>query len=253
MARAGDIGTASLVYEAAMALGAVAHDRSELVLACRQLIEHRPSSGPLVWLAARMLTGPDPGSEAWDAAEMIERDKTGHEVTHALPGDTSVVVVGAGELVGKALLARGDIEVFVADTVGDGDALLYRLDVADRLAVDVPLAGIGQAVLQADLVLLETDLLGPETAISSIGSLQAAAVANAAGIPIWLVAGVGRCLPQSMWEPLRDMVISDEPWEDLHELVPIELITSVIGPGGAIPASEAKFRTDCPVVPELFR
>ena len=76
MARAGDVGTSSLVYEAAMALGAVAHDRSELVLACRQLIEHRPSSGPLVWLAARMLTGPDPGSEGWDAAEMIERDKT---------------------------------------------------------------------------------------------------------------------------------------------------------------------------------
>ena len=71
MARTGDIGTSSLVHEAAMALGAVSHDPAELVLACRQLIEHRPSSGPLVWLAARMLTGADPGNEAWDAAEMI--------------------------------------------------------------------------------------------------------------------------------------------------------------------------------------
>jgi len=236
-----------------MALGAVAHDRSELVLACRQLIEHRPSSGPLVWLAARMLTGPDPGSEAWDAAEAIARDKTGREVTHALGGDTGVVVVGAGELVGAALLARGDIAVFVADTVGDGGGLVYRLDAADRLAVDVPLAGLGQAVLQADLVLLETDALGPDSALCAIGSLQAAAVANAAGIPVWLVAGAGRCLPQRMWEPLRDMVISDEPWEDLFEVVPIELMTSVIGPGGPIPAAEARFRTDCPVAPELFR
>ena len=253
MARAGDVGTSSLVYEAAMALGAVAHDRSELVLACRQLIEHRPSSGPLVWLAARMLTGSDPGSEGWDAAEMIERDKTDRELTHALPGDTGVVVIGAGELVSRALLARGDIEVFVADTVGDGYGLVHRLDVADRLAVDVPLAGIGQAVLQSDLVVLETGALGPKSAICNIGSLQAAVVANAAGIPIWLVAGVGRCLPQRMWEPLRDMVITDEPWEDLHEVVPIDLITSVIGPGGPIPGPEAKFRTDCPVVPELFK
>ena len=105
----------------------------------------------------------------------------------------------------------------------------------------------------ADLVLLETDALGPDSALCAIGSLQAAAVANAAGIPVWLVAGIGRCLPQRMWEPLRDMVISDEPWEDLFEVVPTELMTSVIGPGGPIPAAEARFRTDCPVAPELFR
>lgn len=236
-----------------MALGAVAHDRSELVLACRQLIEHRPSSGPLVWLAARMLTGADPGSEGWDAAEMIERDKTSRELTHALPGGSGVVVIGAGEIATGALLARGDIEVFVLDTVGDGYGLVHRLDVNDRVAVDVPIAGIGQAILQADLVVLETDALGPESAICNIGSLPAAAVANAAGVPIWLVAGVGRCLPERMWEPLRDMVITEEPWEDLHEIVPLDLITTVVGPGGPIPAGEAKFRIDCPVTPELFR
>ena len=47
----------------------------------------------------------------------------------------------------------------------------------DRLAVDVPLAGLGSAVGDADLVLLETDALGPDSAICSIGSLTAAAVA----------------------------------------------------------------------------
>ena len=120
-------------------------------------------------------------------------------------------------------------------------------------------AGNGREALEqlrhevADLVLLETDALGPDSALCAIGSLQAAAVANAAGIPVWLVAGIGRCLPQRMWEPLRDMVISDEPWEDLFEVVPTELMTSVIGPGGPIPAAEARFRTDCPVAPELFR
>ena len=145
-----------------MALGAVSHDPAELVLACRQLIEHRPSSGPLVWLAARMLTGADPGNEAWDAAEMIQRDKTVRELEHALPGDTGIVVIGSPELASQALNARGDVEVFVADTTGDGYGLVHRLDLNDRLAVDVPLAGLGSAVGDADLVLLETDALGPD-------------------------------------------------------------------------------------------
>ena len=175
------MGTGSLVYEAAMALSAVSHDRAELVLACRQLIEHRPSSGPLVWLAARMLTGADAGTEAWDAAEMIERDKTDRELEHALPGSTGVIVIGAPEAASKALTARGDIEVFVADTTGEGYGLVHRLDLDDRLTVDVPLRGLGSAVADGDLVLLETDALGPEAAICVVGSLAAAAIAKQVG------------------------------------------------------------------------
>ena len=253
MARAGDVGTGSLVYEAAMALGAVSHDPAELVRACRQLIEHRPSSGPLVWLSARMLTGADPGSEAWDAAEMIERDKTARELEHALPGDTGILVIGSPELAGQALSARGDVEVFVADTTGEGYGLVHRLDLDDRLAVDVPLRGIGSAVADCDLVVLETDALGPDAAICPVGSLAAAAIARQVDTPVWLVAGVGRCLPASMWTPLRDLVITDEPWEDDHEIVALDLIDRVVGPGGPIPVAEARLRTDCPVAPELFR
>ncbi|MEM9521987.1 MAG: hypothetical protein AAGA37_21945 [Actinomycetota bacterium] len=253
MARAGDVGTGSLVYEAAMALGAVSHDRAELVLACRQLIEHRPSSGPLVWLSARMLTGGDAGSEAWDASEMIERDKTPRELEHALPGDTGVVVVGSPELSTPALVGRGDIEVFVLDTTGEGYRLVHRLDINDRLAVDVPLRGLGSAVADADLVVLETDALGPDSALCAVGSLAAAATAKQLGTEVWLTAGVGRCLPASMWEPLRDMVVSDEPWEDDHEVVSLDLIDRVVGPGGPVPVAEARFRIDCPVAPELFR
>ena len=200
-----------------------------------------------------MLTGADPGNEAWDAAEMIQRDKTVRELEHALPGDTGIVVIGSPELASQALNARGDVEVFVADTTGDGYGLVHRLDLSDRLAVDVPLAGLGSAVGDADLVLLETDALGPDSAICSIGSLTAAAVAAQLGTEVWLVAGMGRCLPAAMWEPLRAMVVSDEPWEDRHEVVSLDLVDRVVGPGGPVPAAEARFRIDCPVAPELFR
>ena len=72
MARAGDVPAAPLVREAAAALAAFAYDPMELLTACKQLIERRPACGPLVWVAARMLTGSDPSTEAWDAVDALE-------------------------------------------------------------------------------------------------------------------------------------------------------------------------------------
>ena len=85
------------------------------------------------------------------------------------------------------------------------------------------------------------------------GSHAAAAVARSAGVPVWLVAGVGRLLPQRMWEPLRSRVVGHEPWDDEDEVVPLSLIDRIVGPTGALEVSSALRRTDCPVAPELFK
>jgi hypothetical protein len=253
MARAGDVGTAALVREAAIALGATAHDPMELVMACRQLIERRPSSGPLVWLSARMITGSEARAEAWDAAEAIERDTTARELAHVLDADSTVLVIGAPEIAGRALLARGDVDVLVADTIGEGYGLVHQLEINDHSVADVPSGGVGAAAADADLVVLETDALSDGGALCRTGSLAAAAVAHHAGVPVWLVAGVGRCLPSRMWEPMVDRSISDQPWDDEVELVPLELVGKVIGPSGLQPVAEARLRVDCPIAPELFR
>jgi len=253
MARAGDVDTAPLIREAAAALGACADDPMELVMACRQLIDHRPASGPLVWLSARMITGADPRREAWDAVDLLERDTTVRELGHALPAGASVLVIGAPELTGAALTTRGDVKVLVADTTGEGYGLIHRLQVADHDAHDVPAGGIGAAAVEADLVVLETDALGTDSALARSGSLAAAAVARHGGVPVWMVAGVGRCLPARMWEAMRDRVVSAEPWEDTMEIVSLDLIDQVVGPAGLQPVREARLRTDCPVAPELLR
>ena len=221
------------------------------MLACRQLIEHRPSSGPLVWLAARMLPGADAGTEAWDAAEMIERDKTDRELEHALPGGTGVIVIGAPDAASKALTARGDIEVFVADTTGEGYGLVHRLDLDDRLTVDVPLRGLGSAVVDGDLVLLETDALGPEAGIAPLARLLLRRSPNRSaprcGLSPASAAACRRvCGPRAAWSSVMSL-------EDDHEIVPLDLIDRVVGPSGPIPVAEARFRIDCPVAPELFR
>ncbi len=253
MARAGDVGTASLVREAAVALGATAHDPMELVMACRQLIDRRPSSGPLVWLSARMITGSGAGAEAWDAAEAIERDTTARELAHVLDAGTTVLIIGSPEIAGDALLARRDVDVLVADTIGEGYGLVHQLEINDHAVADVPAGGVGSAAAGADLVLLETDALSDGGALCRTGSLAAAAVAHHAGVPVWLVAGVGRCLPRRMWEPMADRSISDQPWDDEVELVPLELVAKVIGPSGPQPVAEARLRVDCPIAPELVR
>lgn len=253
MARAGDAPTAPLVREAAIALATFAHDPVELLTACRQLIERRPTSGPLLWVAARMVTGTDPGTEAWEAVEALERDTTARELAHALPADCSVLVIGASEICGEAVLRRPDVEVLVADTVGEGYGLIRQLDARDHVAVDVPAAGVGAAAAEADLVLLEAEVMHESAALARSGSLSAAAVAAHCETPVWLVAGVGRVVPTRMFEWVADRGTDVDPWDDDTESVPLSLVDRVVGPAGPQPVAEVRYRIDCPVAPELFR
>lgn len=236
-----------------MALASFAHDPVELLTACRQLLERRPTNGPLLWVTARMLTGGDAATEAWDAVEALERDTTGRELAHALPADSRVLVIGASEICGAAVRRRPDVEVLVADTVGEGYGLIRQLDALDHVAVDVPSAGVGAAAADVDLVLLEAEVMHEGAALGRAGSLAAAAVAHHVATPVWLVAGVGRVLPTRMFEWVADRGDDVDPWDDDVESVPMSLVDRIVGPSGPQPVSEIRFRVDCPVAPELFR
>jgi hypothetical protein len=253
VARAGDAPTAPLVREAAIALASFAHDPVELVIACRQLIERRPTSGPLLWVAARMVTGTDPGTEAWEAVEALERDTTARELAHALPADSTVLVIGASEICGEAVLQRPDVEVLIADTVGEGYGLVRQLEARDHAAVDVPPAGVGAAAAEADLVLLEAEVMHDQAAMARAGSLAAAAVAQHTGTPVWLAAGVGRVVPTRMFEWVTGSGAEVDPWDDDVEAVPMSLVDRIVGPSGLQPVAEIRYRIDCPIAPELFR
>ena len=70
---------------------------------------------------------------------------------------------------------------------------------------------------------------------------------------MWLVAGVGRLLPERMWLPVRERVLTDETWDADDEAVPLDLVDRVVGPTGPLDVDAAIRRTDCPVAPELFK
>ena len=195
VARASGADQTLLVRETAQALSAFRGDPSGLVAACRRIVDRHPTSAPLWWLCARVLTSPDGQREAWEAVDEIEGDRTAAELAFALPEDATVCVIGWPELVGDALPPRGDVEVLAVDSLGEGSGLVRRLVQAGIDAVDVPTSGLGAAVCSSDVLLLEAVAVGPTGFVGVSGSLAAATVARHAEVPVWLAAGVGRMLP----------------------------------------------------------
>ena len=241
MARAGRVPVTPLVRESAAALITLADDPMDLLMSCRRLLDRRPSCAPLVWLAARMLTSPDPCSEARDAVAEIESDPTGYELDHALghgltvlvPGESGIV--GEWGIVGPVLHSRSDLQVLLHDPA------------ASVPAVGSSLVGAGR------LVVLESDCLGPDRALVPPGSLTLTSWARNTSTPVWLVAGVGRFMPKPIWEQFVTRFSSDRVGGLGFEVIDIEgLVDRVVTPVGLRTPDEARRRTDCPAVTELF-
>jgi translation initiation factor 2B subunit (eIF-2B alpha/beta/delta family) len=141
----------------------------------------------------------------------------------------------------------------VVDAVGEGHHLARRLSEQDGWVDEVPESGLGAAAASADLVLLESTAVGPEGFLAVSGSRAAAAVAQAAEVPVWLVAGQGTVLPGPMWDSLVERALGMvEAWEADEEVVPLALVDRVAGPDGLVSVADAASQTDCPVTPELF-
>jgi hypothetical protein len=254
VARSSGAPQAVLVRETAGALAALGFDPPGLVTACRRILDRHPVSAPLWWLSARVLTSNDPMNEAWLAADEITADRTGEELAWSLPEDATVTVLGWPEVTGEALVRRGDVEVLVVDALGEGSGLVRRLLHSDVEALDVPASGLGAAVAASDLVLLEASAVGPNGFIAVAGARAAAAVGREAGVPVWVVGGVGRLLPRRMWDALAGRLdLLGDPWELDDEFVPLDGVAGIAGPDGLLEPAQALKRIDCPVAPELFK
>ncbi len=254
VARASGADQRVLVRETASALRGLRLEPSGLVTACRRIVERHPTSGPLWWLCARVLTAPDPFVESHAASDEIERDPTPDHLVAHLPDEVTVTVVGWPDLAGEALVRRGDPYVLSIDAHGEGTSYVRRLQRADVEAEVVPVAGLAAAVINSDLVLIEAVAIGPDGALCVAGSRAAAAVAYCAEIPVWLVAGIGRRLPEPLWDQLVSRAGDGcSPWEADDEVVPLGLVSHVVGPDGLSEGTAGLTTVDCPMAPELLR
>ena len=245
VARAEGAGASVLVREAAGALAGFGNDPQGMVTACRRLVERHPAVGPMWWLAARVLTADEPVAAAWRAVDELDSDSTAQRLAAELPDDATVVVLGWPEPAADALRRRADLEVLVVDAAGEAGGFARRLRSAGVDALEVPDAGVASAVTEADLVLLEAHALGHDALLGVVGSRAAAAVARHAGTPVWATVGVGRALPDALWDALLDRLgaAETEPWDRLEEVVPLDLVDEVVGVRDLT----------CPVAPELLK
>jgi hypothetical protein len=254
VARASGEDPAVVAREAAAVLAACAGDPPGLVTACRRLVDHQPTSGPIWWLAARVLAAPDPQAEAWRSAEELQHDPTPAALALHLPDDVLVTVVGWPDQVAEALRQRGDVSVLAVDAGGMGTPLASRLRRAGSDATAVGESGVGAAAAASGLVLLEAAALGPDGFVAVAGSRAAAAVARQEEVPVWVVAGAGRALPGPLWTALLERLAAGaDPWDADEEVVPLALVDQVMGPEGPTAPEDAGRRASCPPVPELTR
>ncbi|MBW3645989.1 MAG: hypothetical protein KY441_10860 [Actinobacteria bacterium] len=234
VAGAGPLEHELLVQESAGSLAALAGDAAALLLSCKRLLQRHPSSGPLWWLCARMLCSDDPRREGRRCVRELTGDETPQHLEAELPEAGVVTVLGWPELGASVLARRGDLRVLVVDAGGEGDELASRLQLLDADAVPVSDRGVSAAVLASDVVVLEAGALGAGGFVAVAGSRAAAAVARHAGVPVWVVAGVGRVVPAGAWAALAGRLAGAEPWSADEELVPLELADVLLRPAGRL-------------------
>jgi hypothetical protein len=259
VARARGADPASLVRETSQALSSMRFDPSGLVVACRRIVERHPECGPLWWLCARLLTAAEPFELAWEIAEEIDSDPTPVELARALPDDATVVTIGWPDLAGRALARRGDVEVSAVDSRHEASAFVQRLERNDVPCDLVPAEALAAAIGAADVVVVEALAVSADRVIASLGSAAAAVVGADLGVPVWLVAGLGRCLPDDYVSAMIERLSgSGAPWDREHDVFRTSSVSHVVGPDGLCPVDpavgvKALVAPGCPMAPELLR
>ena len=254
VARAEEDRPSLLVREAAGAIAGFSDDPAGMLTACRRLVDRHWVLAPMWWLAARVLCSLNPYEEAWAAADELEADPTAQVLSGLLPEDGGVLVIGWPEIVGGALRRAGGVVPYVVDAGSQWGTAIHRIERSGFELVEVPEAGIGPAVDACRLVVLEASAVGPGGFVAPAGSRAAAAIGRAAGVPVWVAAGVGRVLPGRLWQALTGRFEADpEPWLVDDQLVSLDLADAVVGPKGSQSPAEAVRRADCPIPPELLK
>jgi len=239
-----------LAVEAAEALAGFAAEPASLVVACRQLLAHHCSNGALWWVSARILAAAEPERAAREAAQLLESDRTADRLGATLPlldeGEV-VAAIGWPDVVDTALIERFDVEA-VAVRVDGADptsALRHRhsdhnVRVVDQW--DPVLAHVAVFVVAAAA-------LGSERALVAAGTRAALDEVGNAARQVWLIGGVGRVLPERLYEVVARASAENDDFEEL----PLARVDRIAGPRGIERVDDAVGRIDCPVVPELLK
>jgi hypothetical protein len=238
-----------LVLEAADCLADFGPDPTQLLTVCRRLLAHHPACGPLWWLCARVVAAPDPAAAARDAGDRLARDRTSARLASVLPfpHDEPIAVLGWPELAGRALAERPDLDIVVVRD--DRASVRLRTRVFDD-ELRVRMVDLTEAIAASPShLLVEAAALSPTTALVPEGAGDL--LWSLGTTRLWVVAGVGRLLPQRLFDVAQaEVERADDPSVEAVELTRADRIA---GPAGLDPVDRFVARIDCPAAPELLR
>jgi hypothetical protein len=241
----------TLVRETASAMRSMAFDPSALVVACRRITERHPTSGPLWWMCSTVLTAPDPIATAVRLANAIVDDTTPDTLIDSIGDGATVCVIGWPDLVGEAMLRRGDITVLVVDAGDEGSSFVRMLQRNDVECEVVAAAGLAGAAVSSDLVLVEALAASDSELLATAGSRAAASVGYCSDVPVWGVVGLGRCVPQQLFTNMTARVYDRrQPWDADVDVVPLGLLSAVVRPDGLF--APDPLVAECPLATELL-
>jgi hypothetical protein len=249
LARWSDDDGPELLSEAADCLAAFGGDPAGLVVACRRLLAHHSSAATLWWLCSQVLAAPDATDAAWSAWQAYCDDETPGRVAAGLPfpHDEPVAVLGWPDVVGTGLAERPDLDLVAVRSRTGADKLSRRLRTTEqpiRVVVEAELLALAPSHL-----LVEASAAGAGKALVPTGAVDVATAARSHGARVWLVAGLGRVLPERLFQSLL-RAVGDDPD---RELMTADQADRVVGPTGVEPPAMLSRRSDCAVAPELLR
>jgi len=247
VARAGDADPVMIATETATAMRHL--DSSGLVVAARRVLQRHPTNGPLWWVCSHLVTAPEHGARVLSLVDELDDDATSSRLAGALADDARVLVTSWAPTVAAALRRRGDVEVTVCGRSYGSSAMVRSLRRDDLSVRQVDIEAAAVSMERVDVVLLEAGALSWSSAVAALGSAVLAAVARAFDVPVWLVAGRGRRLPEPYLEVMgRSIEATDEPD---HDRLDPRQVAAIIGPAGRSAPDSVSLAAECPLATEL--
>jgi hypothetical protein len=252
IARAEDEPAAALGSEAAWTLAELAdQEPNALLTACRRLLDRHPACGPLWWVSARLATAADPLEEGRRAAAELCSDSTsdriGRQLRVSFTATDALVLTSPIELSLPALESSNPYPLRLVASPWSIRRSMRDLSVVSSEVTGWSSDEADDAMDGAAVLLVEVLAAGRDAVIVSRGTAAVVQSARTASVPAWAVIGVGRALPDRLFEAARERA-ADEVDE-----VEMEAFALGIGPELTGDPATVAAQVTCPPGPELLR
>ncbi|MHC1680484.1 MAG: hypothetical protein AB9860_04430 [Methanomassiliicoccales archaeon] len=157
-----------------------------------------------------------------------------------------VTISYSGTVVNSLLSLPKDVEISVAESLpmGEGTLTCSKLAEKGHHASMFRDSMIASEVRKADLVLVGADGVCPEGVVNKVGTMLLALAAREFGKPFVVLCSTSKLIPVLEMDVMETETVIDrvKVKEVIFELIPLDLVTSVVSDEGVLSGEEMKKR-----------